>query len=231
MPELQNRLRANFMTRHSKRDVMTQLHMPVFDIVRVEETAAVKSALQAERLLDIDPEMLDTGDIEVLGHIAAVRKQMGVAMAPQVAEYVTDLLRGGEPKLTLFAWHIEVLNILEAALARFGVVRVDGRDSGRSKEAKVKRFVEDPSVRVILGNVLSLGTGTDGLQEVCNHALLAEVDWVFGNNQQCVDRLDRGGQKRQVQAELFVAPGSVSEKVLCSALRKGGVVEKALDRR
>src|SRR3990167_1457108 len=37
-PELQNRLRANYMTRHLKREVMTQLKYPVYDLVRVEET-------------------------------------------------------------------------------------------------------------------------------------------------------------------------------------------------
>src|SRR6202166_1310179 len=43
--ELQNRLRANFMTRHLKRDVMPQLHMPVYDLIQVEETGPVKQAL------------------------------------------------------------------------------------------------------------------------------------------------------------------------------------------
>lgn len=230
MPELQNRLRAHFMTRHLKRDVMPQLHLPMYDLIRVEETAAVKAALAAERLLDIDPDSLENGTIQDLGPIAAARRMMGVAMAPQVADYIAELLVGGEAKLTVFAWHIEVLNILEERLGRFGVVRVDGRDSGKSKERKIASFIDDPHKRVIMGNVLSLGTGTDGLQKVCTHCLLAEADWVHGNNQQCIDRLDRGGQTGQVQADIFVAPGSLSEKVLASALRKGGVVERALDR-
>ena len=42
--ELQNRLRANFMVRHLKRDVMAELEYPVFDLIRVEETKAVKQA-------------------------------------------------------------------------------------------------------------------------------------------------------------------------------------------
>jgi SNF2 family DNA or RNA helicase len=86
-------------------------------------------------------------------------------------------------------------------------------------------------MRFIIGNVLSLGTGTDGLQDVCSHALLAEADWTHGNNVQCFDRLDRGGQRAQVQGDIFVAPGSIAEKVLASALRKAQVTFKALDRR
>ncbi len=229
--ELQNRLRANFMVRHLKRDVMPQLHLPVFDLIRVEETRAVKAALAYERLLDIDIEKLEGADAEILGHIAVARHQMGAAMAPQVAAYLRMLVEGGEEKLTVFAWHIEVLDILCRELDKFGVIRVDGRDSARSKDNKVREFIRDPGKRIILGNVLSLGTGTDGLQDVCSHALLAEADWVHGNNVQCFDRLDRGGQRRQVQGDIFVAPGSIAEKILASALRKAAVVEKTLDRR
>ena len=155
---------------------------------------------------------------------------MGVAMAPQVAAYIDMLVQGGEEKLVVFAWHIDVLDIICAHLARHGVVRVDGRDGARAKERKVKSFINDPTKHVIVGNVLSLGTGTDGLQHVCNHALLAEADWVHGNNVQCFDRLDRGGQINQVQGDIFVAPGSIAERVLASALRKAQITHRALDR-
>ena len=229
--ELQNRLRANFMVRHLKRDVMSDLQYPVFDLIRVEETSAVKQALAAERLLDIDPSTLSGLDAKALGHIAEARRLMGVAMAPQVASYVEGLLEAGEEKLVLFAWHIQVLDILQERLNRFGVVRVDGRDGAKRKYTKVQEFINDPSKRIILGNVLSLGTGTDGLQAVSCHGLLAEASWIHGDNEQCADRLDRGGQRNKVQFDIFVAPGSICEKVLAVALVDAQITEKALDRR
>lgn len=237
--ELQNRLRANFMVRHLKRDVMKQLKLPIYDLIRVEETRAVKAALEVEKMLDIDPDDLSGADVEVLGHIAEARRLMGEAMAPQVADYLRMLLDGGEEKLVVFAWHVSVLDILVEKLQRFGVVRVDGSDSAKAKDRKVQAFITRPShhrdpvegISVIVGNVLSLGTGTDGLQHVATHCLLAEPDWTPGNNQQAIDRLDRGGQRGQVQADLFVAPNSIAERVLASALRKLSVTTKALDRR
>ena len=231
--ELQNRLRSWFMCRHEKhgpRGVMKQLHMPIYDLIQVEETRAVKQALQAESLLDIDPEMLEGADATMLGHIAVVRRLMGIALAPQVADYVEMLLDGGEEKLVLFAWHTEVMNILEARLAKHGLVRMDGRTGAVKKDRLVKEFIANKRIKIALGNTLTMGTGTDGLQEVCNHALVAEADWTPGNNIQCFDRLDRGGQTRQVQGDIFVAPNSVAEKVLASALRKGQTIHKALDR-
>lgn len=228
--ELQMRLRANFMCRHLKREVMPQLHMPIYDLIQVEETGAVKKALAAERLLDINPDDLSGADAEVLGHIAEARRLMGIAMAPQVADYVDMLIDGGERKLVLFAWHIEVMNILQQRLGRHGLVRIDGSTSATQKERRVKEFVENPEIEIILGNLQSMGVGTDGLQTVSCHALIAEPDWTPGNNVQAFDRLDRGGQERQVQGDIFVAPESLAERVLASALRKLQITHKALDR-
>jgi SNF2 family DNA or RNA helicase len=227
--ELQNRLRVNFMTRHLKRDVLPQLKMPVFDLIEVEETRVVKQVLQAEKLLDIDPEAIESGEIPVDGAWASARRQMGEAIAPQVAEYVKMLLRGGEEKLVVFAWHISVLDYLEHEFHSLGVVRVDGSTSAKAKDARVAKFIRDPRVHIIIGNLLSLGTGVDGLQEVAWHALIAEPDPVPGVNIQAFDRLDRGGQTRTVQGDIFVAPGSILEKCLTKALRKLYTTHQALD--
>lgn len=228
--ELQNRLRANFMTRHLKRDVMTQLKMPVYDIIQMEETGPVKQALAAESLLEIDPENLEGADAEILGHIAVVRRMMGVALAPQIADYVAMLLDGGEEKITLFAWHIEVVKILTERLSKYGVVVVPSGNS-IGKEKATQKFINDPSCQVCIGNLLSMGVGTDGLQLVSCHAVIGEPSWTPGDNIQAFDRLDRGGQSRTVQGDIIVAPNSIAERVLASALRKNQTTHKALDRR
>ena len=232
--ELQNRLRAHFMTRHLKRGprgVMGQLKMPEYDLIEVQETENVKQALRAESLLQIDPNNIDDTVDLFGGHIASVRRIMGIALAPQVADYVDMLFEQGEEKLVVFAWHTEVLNILEQRLHEHGIVRIDGGTGAVKKDRLVKKFVEDPNVHLAIGNILSMGTGTDGLQLVCNHGLIAEPDWVPGNNIQAFDRLDRGGQKLSVQGDIFVAPNSIAAKVLASALRKNQVTHKALDHR
>lgn len=227
--ELQNRLRANFMTRHLKRQVMTQLQMPAYDIIQLEENGPIRAALKAESMLHINPEDLTGADATILGHIAVVRRQMGIAMAPQVASYVDMLLDGGEEKLVIFAWHIEVLNILQTALAKWGVLRIDGSTSPTHRQAIVEKFQEDPSINVIIGNIQSMGVGTDGLQNVSNHALIAEPSWTPGDNQQACDRLDRGGQNRTVQCDFFAVPNSFAERILASSLRKNSVIHSALD--
>lgn len=229
--ELQYRLRSNFMTRHLKREVMPQLKLPVYDIVRVEADTAIRQALKAESLLDIDVDNFDPDNVEIMGHIAVVRHMMGVAMAPHVCRYAEMLMDGGEDKLVIFAWHKDVLSIFQEQLARYGVVRIDGSLNSMQKDAQKDEFIRNPRKQILVGNIQSMGEGVDGLQHVAAHCLLAEPDWVPGKNVQAIDRLDRGGQLRTVMADLFVAPGSISEKILAKALEKAHNIHNALDRR
>lgn len=233
--ELQNRMRANFMVRHLADDpeIKRQIKysgIPRYDLVRVEETKPIKQLLQAEGMLNIDPDQLDM-TIEVIGQWAIVRHMLGLAIAPQVVEYAAMCLDGGEDKLVIGAWHKDVLDLLEARLQKFGVVRIDGSTSLKQRELRVKAFIEDQRVHVLVGNMMAMGIGVDGLQKVCQHALLAEPDPVPGTNEQFVGRLDRIGQEGTVQADLFVAPGSLLERILAKSLHKRHNTHKALDRR
>lgn len=227
--ELQNRLRANFMVRHLKRDVMPQLKLPTFNLIQVDETKAVKEALEAESLLDIDPDMIEPKHLEIMGEWSVVRHAMGLAIAPQVADYAEMCIDGGDEKLVIFGWHRDVLDLLERRLSHLGVLRIDGSTGAFARQERVNAFIRDKRFQIMLGNTLSLGTGTDGLQTVSAHALLAEPEVVPGNNEQAIDRLDRGGQTRTVVADLFVAPKSILEKILASSLRKRQNTHAALD--
>jgi SWI/SNF-related matrix-associated actin-dependent regulator 1 of chromatin subfamily A len=230
--ELQNRLRVNVLARHEKQDVLQFMKPPRFSIVRCGEDGAVRGALDAEGLLGFNIEEIQTTkDFEILGHIAAVRRLMGIALAPQIADYAADFLDGSEEKLCIFAWHIEVLDIFEQELSRFGTARIDGRKSANARQKAVDDFVNDPKTRLFIGNIQSAGTGLDGLQKVCSRCYLAEPDWVPAQNEQAVSRLDRIGQNEIVSAEIFVAPGSISEKILVKALEKMNVIHRVLDQK
>jgi SWI/SNF-related matrix-associated actin-dependent regulator of chromatin subfamily A-like protein 1 len=228
--ELQNRLRVNVLARHEKKDVLQFMKPPRYSIVRCEEDSTVKSALDAEGMLGIPlDEIQTTKDFEILGHIAAVRRQMGIALAPQISDYARDFLEGSDEKLVIFGWHIDVLSIFEEELSKFGTVRVDGGKSPASRQKAVDDFINDDKIRVFIGNIQSAGTGLDGLQKVCSRCYLAEPDWVPAQNEQAVSRLDRFGQLSVVNAEIFVAPGSISEKILVRAIEKMNVIHHVLD--
>lgn len=230
LPELNARLRCNFMVRRLKEDVLQDLPAKRYELVYAETTGKIAQAVYHEKLLDIDEKtMLNRAGGKIDGAISTVRKEMGEAMAPQVVEQVEMIFDEGVNKLVLFAWHHSVMDYLEKELADYGVVRIDGNDSASAKGRKVDLFRFDVTKRIILGQMQAIGTGTDGLQEVCERGLFAEPDWVFGNNEQCVDRLHRIGQAGSVLAQFMVAEGSFSERILGQAIKKGRVAHKVLD--
>lgn len=230
--ELQNRLRVNVMARHEKKDVLKFMKPPRYSIVRCEENGEVRTALDVEGMLDLPIDQIQTTrDFEILGHIAEARRLMGIALAPQIAEYARDFLEGSDEKLAIFGWHLEVLSIFESELSRFGTARIDGSKSPSARQLAVDNFVNDRNIRVFIGNIQAAGTGLDGLQQVCSRCYLAEPDWVPAQNEQAVSRLDRFGQENEVTAEIFVAPGSISEKILVKALEKMNTIYKVLDAR
>ena len=230
LPELNARLRCNIMVRRLKEDVLKDLPAKRYEIVPVETNGAIAAALHAEKMLDFDEEeMLRRSGGKIDGAISTVRRQMGEAMAPAVLEHLLVLLDGGVDKLVVFAHHHSVLSALQGGMAKHGVLRVDGSTSARGKNQAVEKFKFDPRLKVFLGQMQSIATGTDGLQDVATHCVLAEASWVHGDNEQAVDRLHRMGQKGSVLAQLMVAPGSISERILGRSISKGRTVQKVLD--
>lgn len=230
LPELNARMRCNFMVRRLKEDVLKDLPAKRYELVPVEMTGKIVMALHAETMLDFDEEeMLARSGGRIDGAISTVRRQMGEAMAPAVLEHLLVLLEGGVDKLVAFAHHHSVLDALERGVAKHGVLRVDGGTSAKGKWAAIEKFKHDPGVGVFLGQMQSVATGTDGLQDVATHCVLAEASWVHGDNEQAVDRLHRYGQKGAVLAQIMVAPGSISERIIGRAISKGRTVFKVLD--
>lgn len=230
--ELQNRLRVNIMARHEKKDVLKYMKPPRYSVVRCMENGAIKSALDVEGMLGLSVEEIQTTkDFEILGHIAEARRLMGIALAPQIIDYATDFLEGSDEKLVIFGWHIEVLQLFDTGLSRFGTVVVNGQKSPNARQKAVDDFINQPNVRCFIGNLQAAGEGLDGLQKVCSRCYLAEPDWVPARNEQGVARLDRLGQEEIVSAEIFVAPGSLSEKILVKALEKMNVIHRVLDQK
>jgi SNF2 family DNA or RNA helicase len=229
LPELNARLRTNIMVRRGLDEVMPELPKASFEVIHLEENGAIRRALKAEQALDLDPNELEGLSADIPGPVSTVRMMMGIAMAPGVADYVDMLMQGGAEKIFLTGWHEEVLDIWEQRLHKWGHVRVDGKTSTRRRELYKKQFIDDPACGLFIANYMSAGVGTDGLQHACHRAVLGEVSWVPGENEQTVRRLRRGGQKLPVLADLMSVRGSFADRVLGTSLEKLQDINAALD--
>lgn len=231
--ELQARLRCNFMVRRLKEDVIKDLPSKIYEVCVVEENAPIRAAVKAERLLDIDTDSLDIlkaigNDMEKHAALATARKMMGVAMVPAMIDQVEQLLDSGETKVVLFVYHKDVI---ARVMEHFGdrAVTIHGSVSmGRREDAR-QAFINDANVQVFVGQLTASGTGVDGLQTVCSRVVFGEPSWVAGENEQCIDRVYRIGQEHNVIAQFLVAPGSLGQQILNSAVKKMRVTNRVLD--
>lgn len=231
LPELQARLRCNFMVRRKKRDVLDDLPDVQYEFTYVEPNGGIRAALAREALLDFDPQDLFNPDFMIDGDVSTVRREMGEAMAPRVSEYVRYLLDIVEvPKVVLAAHHRSVIAMLTEALNRYGVIVRHGGVSPANKQRGVDEFVSSPDLRVFLSQLDTL-EGADGLQDVADYVVVAEPAWTPGRNEQVVDRLWRMGQHANVMAQFMLVEGSFNEKVLNTVLVKAHDTDAALDRR
>ena len=232
LPELQSRLRCNFMVRRAKEDVLTDLPDKRYEFTYVEETGAIKQVLAKERLLNFTVEDLVDPFSELLGHISTLRREMGLAKIPRILEHVRYLLDIVElPKLVMFSHHRQVMDILAEKLSQYGIVQVRGGMSTLAKQTSIDQFVADPKTRIFSGQLDAAGFGIDGLQKVASHVVFAEPAWTPGTNEQAVDRCHRHGQHGNVLAQFLVVESSLDERVLRAVLEKTHNIHEALDRR
>ena len=146
---------------------------------------------------------------------ATVRRITGVAKARQVAATVRLLLSDGEPIL-LAGWHREVYEVWQRELAAFNPVLYTGSESPAAKEKAKEDFLSGKS-RVMFISLRS-GAGLDGLQDVCNHLVVGELDYSPQVHEQLIWRLRRLGQKRWPVSVFYLLSNGGSDPMTASIL-------------
>ncbi len=232
LPELQARLRSNFMIRRLKEDVLKNLPDKRYEMAYIEGSGAINEVLAKERLIHFDVKDLKNPFAQIWGQVSTVRREMGTAKVPRIIEHMKMLLDVMEiPKVVLFNHHREVMDTIRDALSEYGVAEVRGGMGSTRQEAAKMSFIENPDVRIFSGQLDSAGFGLDGLQGVASHVVFGEPAWTPGTNEQAIDRLHRRGQHQNVIAQFLIVEGSLDEKVLGSVFDKAHTIHGALDAR
>jgi len=118
---------------------------------------------------------------------ASLRKGLSEIKAPLVAEEIIDLLESGIQKLVVFAWHPSMLTAMGRLLGKYHPVQIDGSTPEKRRTSAIDAFQMDPAVRVILGQIDTMGEAVD--LSASRHVLLAEYSWSLGKLLQAVNRI------------------------------------------
>lgn len=221
--ELYNRLRAGFMVRRLKSEVLKDLPPKTYKMV-VFSKDGFNKILERERHFNAQ-EIIRHG-VPVGSALPEVRREMGVAKAPMVVSYVSDLLDSGVKQVIVFAHHREVASILERGLKSYGVVTVTGSTSAIAKQANKNTF-QKGGARVFIGNIIAAGVGIT--LTAAADVVFAESSWVPGENEQAEDRAHRIGQGQPVLIHYLVVEESLDAVILGSAAKKRTNITRILD--
>lgn len=97
-----------------------------------------------------------------------------------------------------------------------------GTQQQRSKDA----FMDDEDTRVFVCNPLSVGVGTDGLQNVCFRAVYTELPLTPTKFEQSTGRIDRNGQTVPCIVKCLIAENTIQDSLYYALLTKNDLLQR-----
>lgn len=101
-----------------------------------------------------------------------------------------------------------------------------GKYSGIQQQRSKDAFMEDEETRVLVCNPLSIGVGTDGLQDVCYRAIFTELPLTPTKFEQATGRIDRTGQTVPCVVKCLIAEHTIQNVLYYALLNKSDLLQK-----
>lgn len=237
--ELHVFLTNTVMIRRLKKDVQTQLPPKIRSRVPVEcsekEIREIKTKIAELQATDGFGSNTQTADMQALTRkaphnlISELFTLTGKAKAKAAAEYVAYLVHS-DCKFLVFAHHKEVLDVIEAHVAKEKAtyIRIDGSTPVEKRELYVKQFQNDPKTKVAILSITACGHGLT--LTAAGTVVFAELYWVPGQIVQAEDRCHRiGTEYKSIDVHYLIAEESLDDMVWKTLNRKWSTMSEALD--
>lgn len=187
----------------------------MLDPILEEQRAAVRGITGAARRFVQGTQAAAEADIPPLvaisESVSTFRKYTGALKARGAARHIIEGFLGGEmSKCVVFAWHTEVLNLLEKYLRGIPMRRITGSQTPAQRTAAEEWFQSTVGYAIILGQIKAAGVAIT-LTEA-NIVYLVEQSYVPGHNAQAIKRVHRIGQTRACVARMVELKGDPIEQ-------------------
>lgn len=224
--ELSARL-DGFIMRRTQADV--GITAPQYDLLPI--CIAPRELEALERDLGPDADLIlaaaETGETRGLDMaLGTLRRLTGSIKARGVAQAVVDDLASGIDRVVLMCWHHDVMDHLESALGKYGVVRVDGTTPDAARAKAQDAFSRDGGPRVFLGQITACGEAID--LSASAELIFVESSFVPKDMQQASLRITNHGQRRQPRVRVAALAGSIDEALQAVLLRKVSTIKEIL---
>lgn len=139
-------------------------------------------------------------------------------------DWIDTFLDSTDEKIVLFIWHNDVG---KQVASRYGCDLINGDMPVDRRQSAVDRFQNDPTARVICGNLQAMGEGLT-LTAASTVAFL-ELGWNPKQMGQAEDRCHRIGQKDTVNVHWLVAENTIEDEIAGIIQSKMRIVDAIQD--
>lgn len=205
--DLGRRLRANFMVRRTKDQVLKDLPPKTVNVVEFEPNK--KARMLISQLAAMDEFKARGGMNAAFEEYSEAWAALGLEKVNYALAYCQTLLDGGWKKLLVYAHHIPVATALLEGFERLGVrtIMATGEMSSRRRQDLVDAFQKDKGIRVFVLTIDSMGVGHT--LTAASYGVFVEFSTKPGKNKQAEDRMHRIGQGDNVFIDYLVMKGSL----------------------
>lgn len=174
----------------------------------VDDITETKKNLESLKDTDKDDGLFVLNN-KIRGPSTEERKIAGMAKAPFVVKYITELLENyPDEKFVVFCHHQMVRDVLLEGLSKFKPMKITGGQNDKERQYNIDNFQNGDSKVIICG----LRSGSIGINLTSSaYVIFAELDWTPSVHRQAEDRIHRIGQKRQVFAHYLEGAGTFDE--------------------
>lgn len=232
--ELNEILRLHCLIRRKKNEVMADLPKVTENIIEIEtdnKAAYNKAASNITEFLfeygDIDAAVASTR-AEVITMLNVLKRLTIEGKLKNVELWLRNFLESNDKKLVIFGVNTAPLEYLAKI---FKGLLITGSTNITERQIIVERFQNPNTERFLFGNISSIGTGVDGLQNICSDALVLQLPDTPAALWQAISRLDRIGQKEPVSINYAFAEHGIDfdtydilqeKKVIADSIVDGG---------
>lgn len=191
---LSGALRTHMLVR-KKSDV---LQLPEKTRAMVQTEVDWEGWLTAQVMRDL----LSADDADkAMEHLMRLKRLSAYAKAERTIEEAEKVLAEGR-KVVIFSDHRQPLQQITAALARYGVVAIDGSVPGPERTKIVDRFQRDANTRVFAGQIKAAGVGIT--LTAASDVIFNDLTWLPADMHQAEDRCHRIGASQPVSVRYLV---------------------------
>lgn len=180
---------------------------------KMESTLDADLIKSEEAMMKAIEEGRDYAGPPAVVELLRARQEVELHKIPTIAEFLQNLLDEG-CSVVVFLTFLDSINALEEMFPKVPSVRIDGRQSKKSRQAAIDKFQRDEAhIAFIQIQAGGAGLSLHDINGQRPRASLLSLSYSLIDNVQALGRIDRAGAKSDTRQFILVAANTIEEKI------------------